>query len=134
MKMTSLAFIENFLIGDEMKERVKSCIISNGKQATQPRKWHKHLPAVPAFLPCTTEVDETIWVLIHYEGTFAVHSFTQQPKHLCQEVFLTPKGIQRAIKIELQYNKGVKWHLYQNLASTTKYKDVEAGIRTFKKV
>jgi hypothetical protein len=117
-----------------MKDRVKACVITNGKQPDQPRKWHKHLPKVPAYIPCSTEVDETIWVLIHYEGAHATHSFTRKQTNCCVEGFATPVGIQRAIKIDLQYDKGVKWHLYQNTASTIKHKDVKTGIRTFKKV
>lgn len=134
MKMTSLAFIESFLISAELRQRVRECILNKGKQPDQPRKWHKHLPKVPEYIPCCTDVDETLWVLIRYEGAFGVHSFSKKSSDLCQEVFQVPVGIQRAIKIDLSYSKGVTWKLYQNLASDVKYKDVEAGIRTFKKV
>lgn len=130
MKITSLAFIQSYLNTAEILERVSSCILSNGKQAAQPRKWHKHLPCVPEYLVQTPDIDETLWILIRYEGAYECLSMTSQ--NLCTEIVKVPLGIQRAIKVELRYNEGVKWCLYQNKASDVKHKDVKQCIRTFK--
>ena len=128
MKITSLAFIESFLTEDSQRERLRSCILENGKQAAQPRKWHKQLPKVPLVIGHNIESDETIWVLIRYEGAFECYSFLPdyQPMNL-------PEGIQRAIEVKMRYSSGVQWSLYQNLADTLKHKDVVQGIRTFKR-
>ena len=131
MKMTSLAFIEAFLT-EELKGHVRACILGNGKQPDQPRKWHPQLPEVPSVLGKSEGVDETIWVLIRYEGTFECMHF-EYSQNLCQEVVQTPTGIQRAIKIDLTFTKSVAWKLFQNTASDIKFKDVKQGIRTFKK-
>ena len=133
MKMTSLKFIEQFIVSEDVKERFQSCILENGRQPEQPRKWHRQLPSVPQYLERDKDADETLWVLISYVGAFSNILF-KKCHNLCPEVLTTPVGTQRAIKVKLFYGKSVSWTLYQNVASSVHHKDVEQHIRTFKRI
>lgn len=127
MKMTSLAFIEEYINDAFLMEKVREYIFEKGRSPEQPRKWKKELPMVPKYLKKNSNADETIWVLIRYVGANETLSICDS-----DEILETPHGIQRAIAVDLKKGDTVRWKLYQSHVSDIHHNDVKDGIRTFK--
>lgn len=108
MKVRAFNFISQFL-PFEYVEIIKEYIVSKGKSKNQPFKWTGHNKVVPKFVKKYPGVNETVWILIRYEGTFDVLSITEDDYyHDLREEY------QRAIAINFT-DDTVSWELFKNI-------------------
>lgn len=107
MKVRSFNFISQYLSQSQIEMIREDYIDENGKSPFQPIKWTQENKKVPKVIKKYPDVNETLWILIRYEGAFDRLSISDDYEHDLRDEY------QRAIAINFT-NDEITWELFKN--------------------
>lgn len=124
MRVRSFNFVSQYLSQSQIEMIREDYIDKNGKSPFQPIKWTQENRKVPKVIKKYPDVNETLWILIRYEGAFDRLSISDDYEHDLRNEY------QRAIAINFT-NDEITWELFKNQPKKHNHKKY---MKTYSKV